>query len=487
MLALLLVPSAQAKPGALDPSFGTAGKVTTAIGVTSAASSLVRQADGKLVAAGFSDTTSGSSPIFALARYNANGTLDTGFGSGGAVTTAFGSNGDQAYGLALQADGKLVATGFHNNGFGDNDFAIARYNTDGSLDPSFNGGKVTTSFGSSSESAGPVLQQPDGKLVVAGSTCTGGVCDFALVRYNPGGSLDSSFNGTGKVTTSIGPGDDEPTAMVRQPDRKLVVAGLSQQGPSWDFALARYDTNGSLDTSFNGTGKVTTAIGTIDDEAFALVLQPDGKLVAAGSSYTGAATTYDFALVRYNADGSLDTSFGGSGKVTTAISPANESLEGLVLQPDGKLVAAGSSNNGTNEDFALVRYKADGSLDTTFGGTGKITTPIGSGDDVANALVRQPDGNLVAAGRSRVSPTSNQFALVRYLANDVCVVPKVKGKTLKAAKRAIGKAHCSAGKVMKAFSGKIKRGRVISQQPKPGKKLAAGSKVKLTVSKGKKP
>jgi len=484
-LALLLVPSAQAKPGALDPSFGTGGKVTTAIGFTSAASSLVRQPDGKLVVAGYSDATSSSGPIFALARYNPNGSLDTGFGSGGEATTPFGSNGDQAYGLTLQADGKLVATGFHNTGLGDNDFAIARYKTDGSLDTSFNGGKVTTSFGSNSESAGPVFQQPDGKLVVAGSTCTGGSCDFALARYSPGGSLDSSFNGTGKVITSIGPGDDEPTAMVRQPDGKIVVAGLSEHGPSWDFALARYNTNGSLDTSFNGTGKVTTAIGTIDDEAFALVLQPDGKLVAAGYSYTGAATTYDFALVRYNADGSLDTSFGGTGKVTTAISPANESIEGLVLQPDGKLVAAGFANNGTNDDFAVVRYKADGSLDTTFGGTGKITTPVGSTDDVAEALVRQPDGNLVAAGYSDNDASSSKVALVRYLGVDQCVVPKVKGKPLAASKRAIQKAHCSVGKVTKAFSSKVKKGRVISQKPKPGKKLAKGSKVKLTVSKGK--
>jgi uncharacterized delta-60 repeat protein len=486
VLALLLVPSAQARPGALDPSFGTGGKVTTAISDSSGASALVLQPDGKLVAAGYSNSSGPSGPIFALARYNPNGSLDTGFGSGGKITTAFGSFGDQAYGLTLQADGKLVATGFHNAGPSDNDFAVARYNTDGSLDSSFNGGTVTTSFGSNSESAGPILQQPDGKLVVAGSTCIADICDFALVRYNPGGSLDSSFNGTGKVTTSFGPGDDEPTAMVRQRDGKLVVAGLSEQGPSWDFALARYNTNGSLDTSFNGTGKVTTAIGTIDDEAFALVLQPDGKLVAAGYSYTGAATTYDFALVRYNANGSLDTSFGGTGKVTTAVSPANESIAAIVLQPDGKLVAAGSANNGTNDDFAVARYKSDGTLDKTFGGTGKFTTPIGSADDAAKGLVWQPDGKLVAAGYSYTGTTSSQIALARYLGVDQCSVPKVKGKTLTAAKRAIRKAHCSVGKVTKAFSGKVKKGRVISQKPKPGKKLAVGSKVKLTVSKGKK-
>ena len=153
MLALLLVPSAQAKPGALDPTFGTGGKVTTAIGVTSNAAALALQPDGKLVAAGASKSNSMSSPIFALARYNPNGSLDTGFGSGGEVTTAFGSLGDQPYGLTLQADGKLVAAGFHRTAGSGNDFALARYNTDGSLDASFNGGKVTTSFGPGNDNA----------------------------------------------------------------------------------------------------------------------------------------------------------------------------------------------------------------------------------------------------------------------------------------------------------------------------------------------
>src|SRR5262249_56149000 len=132
------------------------------------------------------------------------------------------------------------------------------------------------------------------------------------------------------------------------------------------------------------------------------------------------------------------------------------------VQPEGKVVGGGCGKNGANDDFALGRYKTDGSLDKTFGGTGKITTPIGSGDDVAEGLVRQPDGNLVAAGYSDTGPTSSQFALVRYLGIDQCVVPKVKGKTLTAAKRAIRKAGCSVGKVTKAFSGKVKKGRVIS-------------------------
>src|SRR6266540_155863 len=176
----------------------------------------------------------------------------------------------------------------------------------GDLDPTFGaGGKVTTVFGGDSRAYVLVLQ-PNGKLVAAGVGPNG----FALARYNPDGSLDTSFGAGGKVTTPIGAAN----ALVLQPDGKLVAAGSNNISPS-DFVLVRYNPNGSLDTSFGGDGKVTTAIG-FGARAFALALQPDGKLVAAGMGWTGS-TGFESALVRYNPDGSLDTSFGAGGKVTT--------------------------------------------------------------------------------------------------------------------------------------------------------------------------
>jgi uncharacterized delta-60 repeat protein len=212
------------------------------------------------------------------------------------------------------------------------------------------------------------------------------------------------------------------------------------------------------------------------------VLQPVGKLVAAGYSVNGP--NEDFALARYNPEGSLDPTFNGTGKVTTAIGREAEAYA-LVLQPDGKLAAAGF-NAFENSDcclFALTRYNPNGSLDPSFNGTGKVETGFSDG---AYALVLQPDGKLVAAGGTMINTgTEFVFALARYLGKAVCVVPKVKGKTLGAAKRAIRKASCSVDKVTKAFSAKVKKGRVIAQTPRPGKRLAAGSKVKLTVSKGK--
>jgi uncharacterized delta-60 repeat protein len=479
LVAVLITSSAQATPGALDSSFGAGGKVTTAIGPTyDQASALALQPDGKLIAAGIS--YNGSDRDFALVRYNPNGSLDTSFNGTGKVTTAIGPGDDWAEAVALQPDGKLVVAGYSWNG-SDYDLALVRYNPNGSLDTSFNGtGKVTTAIGPASDGADALALQPDGKLVAAGFSWNGSDWDFALVRYHPDGSLDTSLNGTGKVTTPIGL-SSVADALTLQSDGKLVLAGYSSIGPNV-FALARYNPDGSLDTSFNGTGKVTTAIGGDDDVANALALQPDGKLVAAG--YTKGGTQYSFALARYNPDGSLDTSFNGTGKVTTRIGLSNQAYA-LALQPDGKLVAAGSSYNSSNDDFALARYKPDGSPDTNFNGTGKVTTPIGPGGDDAKALVLQPDGKLVAAGYSW-NGSNYDFALARYLGKDVCVVPRVKGKILVAARRAIVKAHCSVGKVTRAFSSKVKKGRVISQKPQAGKRLGAGSKVKLMVSKGKK-
>jgi uncharacterized delta-60 repeat protein len=183
------------------------------------------------------------------------------------------------------------------------------------------------------------------------------------------GDLDPSFNGSGKVTTAIGTGNDFAWALTLQPDGKIVAAGNSYSGTS-DFALARYNPDGSLDTNFNGTGNVTTAISAGDDGAAALARQPDGKLVAAGWSSNGSGYNDDFALVRYNPDGSLDTSFNGSGKLTTSFGPGDDEATALALQPDGKPVAAGPSWNGSNVDFALVRYLNTSTLTVAKAGSG---------------------------------------------------------------------------------------------------------------------
>jgi uncharacterized delta-60 repeat protein len=348
-------------------------------------------------------------PTFSYAQ---PGSLDLSFDNDGKVTTTIGSGDDDGYSVAIQSDGKIVVAGYSYNG-SDNDFALVRYNADGSLDNTFDSdGKVTTAIGSSDDQGNSVVIQSDGKIVVAGSSNNGSNDDFALVRYNADGSLDNTFDSDGKVTTAIGNGNDEGNSVAIQSDGKIVVAGYSYNGSDNDFALVRYNADGSLDNTFDSDGKVTTAIGSGMDIGLSVAIQSNGKIVVAGYSYNGSDN--DFALVRYNADGSLDSTFDSDGKATTAIGSGNDNGYSVAIQGDGKIVVAGSSNNGSNIDFALVRYNIDGSPDNTFDNDGKVTTAIGNGDDVGESVAIQSDGKIVVVGYS-YNGSNNDFALVRYM------------------------------------------------------------------------
>jgi uncharacterized delta-60 repeat protein len=332
--------------------------------------------------------------------------LDSSFAGGGIVTRDFADSTDEARGVAIQGDGKLVTAGVARiPGFGD--FALARYKTDGSLDPTFSGdGLVTTDFGSSAE-AFAVAIQGDGKIVAAGYASD---ADFALARYNTDGSLDPTFDGDGLVTTDFAGDFDRARAMVIQGDGKIVAAGWAVVPGPCCFALARYNTDGSLDTTFSGDGRVTTDFGA--DGAQAVALQADGKIVAGG--FTVVTGTIDFALARYNSDGSLDTTFSGDGKVATNFTGDPDEARALAIQGDGKIVAAGGAGVFGIADFALARYKTDGSLDPSFGGDGKVRMDFAGGIDEASAMAIQGDGKIVAAGRVRVSVNNYDFALARY-------------------------------------------------------------------------
>jgi uncharacterized delta-60 repeat protein len=414
-----------AAEGDLDTTFDSDGKVTTAIGSRDFANAVAIQTDGKIVAAGASPSGLSIDTIdFALVRYNTDGSLDTSFGTGGKVTTDIGSGTDVALSVAIQSDGMIVAAGYSTND--SNDFALVRYKTDGSLDTNFGtGGKVTTAIGSvtgansclgvsycdGDDRARSVAIQSDGKIVAAGFSKSSREV-FALVRYDTDGSLDTSFDSDGKVTTEVGSGNDEAYSVAIQPDGKIVAAGDST-GSNNDFALVRYNTDGSLDTSFGTGGKVTTDIGS-GDTASSVAIQSDGKIVAAGYSYIGSNN--DFALVRYKTDGSLDTNFDSDGKVTTDIG-SGDTAYSVAIQSDGKIVAAGTRGGGLGgNDIALARYNTDGSLDTNFGTGGKVTTVVGT-NDYAYSVAIQSDGKIVAAGGAGMDFGGNDFdiSLVRYL------------------------------------------------------------------------
>ena len=270
-------------------------------------------------------------------------------------------------------------------------------------------GDVTTTFGLKTDDlAQAVAVQPDGRIVAAGYSSGGsgsGDSSFALLRYRPDGTLDSTFGSGGKVTTDFEAGGSTAQAVAVQPDGKIVAAGERVvTRPDFDIALARYNADGALDAGFGSGGKVTATFGPTSDFAGAVAVQPDGKIVLAGASGVPQQRDEAFALARFKPDGSLDSGFGSAGMVTTRFaSPGDEAAQALVLQPDGKIVAVGSELVGSREgpsDFALARYTPEGVLDPTFGSGGKVTTSFGSASDFANGAVLQPDGKIVVAGYS---------------------------------------------------------------------------------------
>ncbi len=274
--------------------------------------------------------------------------------------------------------------------------------TVGALDPSFGTtGRVTTSVGGT-EAASAVAIQPDGKIIVAGSTTQNN--DIILARYNPDGALDSTFNGSGTFQFTFG-GVDTAAALVLQPDGMIVVVGATDVNGSPDFAVARVLANGTgLDPAFSGDGKVIVPFdlgGANADRAAAVALQADGRIVVVGSVQAGA-TDFDFGLLRLTAAGALDTSFGGSGLGVVAfnLGGANDDrATGVTIAPGGAIVVGGYAETAAgSHDFAAVRLlAADGAPDTTFSGDGKATVDLG-GDDVANAVAVRADGRMVLAG-----------------------------------------------------------------------------------------
>jgi len=413
LFALCASLSAHAAPGALDTaSFGSGGNVITAIGTgRGVANAIALQPDGKIVVAG---TCWNVNYDFCLVRYLPSGALDTSFGSSGTIVTAIGTGRDvaRARALALQPDGKIVAAGECSDSF-KTYFCLARYLPSGALDTSFGlGGTILSASGTNYGYANAVALQPDGKIVAAGSCDNGSSADFCLARYLPSGALDTSFNATGRAITAIGASYDFAKALALQPDGKIVAAGVCSNSSNEDFCLARFLTSGALDTSFGTGGKVLSAIGASHDDSSALAIQPDGKIVAAGGCRDGSHHL-DFCLARFLTSGALDTSFNTTGTVITAIGASNDVAYALAVQPDGKIVAAGGCDNGSHENFCLARYLPSGTLDTTFGSGGTVTSAIATSENRALALALQPDGKIVAAGYCW-NGSGTDFCLARY-------------------------------------------------------------------------
>jgi len=419
---------AQAAAGDLDPTFGSAGMVTTDINhSTDIANAVAVQADGKLVVVGQTYKQNDfSNEDFVVTRYNPDGTLDTTFGRGGKVRTDFPGLAAVPSSVVIQPDGKIVVAGgaFPLFTFAGN-FEVVRYNPNGSLDRSFgNGGIVTTTFPEGSY-ASDVALAPDGKIIAAGTVFVDFIpgessnTDFALARYNPDGSPDTTFGNGGQVSTDFVGLEDDAFSVLIQPDGKIVAVGSANNPATYyDFAAVRYLSNGTIDTTFGVAGKVSTDFGDQNfDRARSAVLQPNGSIVAAGFAISQNGGVQNFAVARYTSSGILDATFSGDGKTQIDFGDCCQSANKVLLQSDGKIVTVGYANTeDSDSDFLLARLNPRGSLDASFGVGGKVRTSFGDLNGGANGAALQSDGKIVAVGfQATFSNQWANFALARYL------------------------------------------------------------------------
>ncbi|MCD6065548.1 MAG: hypothetical protein K0S33_374 [Bacteroidetes bacterium] len=419
-------------PGTLDPTFGTAGKVTTAlfnpsINEQDEIRSIAIQADGKIVAAGFSNN--GSNGDFSLARYSSAGVLDNTFGLGNGVQkTQMATGNDEGYAVAIQSDGKIVVAGMatapvtYNKGF-----ALARYTSAGILDTTFGtAGKVIIQPSSISGDtyATCMVLQPDGKIIVAGYADIGANNDLAIARFNSNGTLDTTFGmgGSGCVVQSISGSHDQLNCIALQPDGKIVLAGFTQSTTNVitkDSFITRYNANGTIDNTFGAAGGgIVTNMNTGEDEICSVALQSDGSIVTAGFASNGS--NYDIAVARYTGAGYPDLSFNGNGKIIQTVGNSTDVGRAVSIQADGRIVVAGFADMDPggfmDENFVVLTYHPDGSPDNTFGTSGIANTqfyPSGVRKDVAKAIAIQTDGKIVVGGYME-NATDYDYALARY-------------------------------------------------------------------------
>lgn len=400
--------------GNLDPSFGTAGLVTSNLPNLNAQTGITIQPDGKIIVG--STLFQGGNEVSGFTRFNSNGSLDQSFGTNGTAIVSF-----VLANLTLQPDGKIIAAGFvdQSSTF---TMALSRLNSDGSVDTTFgqNGIVQTLVPNSSSSNANGLTLQADGKIVVVGQARINGITQALAVRYNSDGSLDNSFGVNGVSVIPLLPGSAAALAIAvsTQEDGKIVIGCINVDTSNTSrFDVVRLDTHGSLDTTFNGGQVVIEFIpANASEQLRCLALQPDGKIVVAGVT-TNSTGTSSFAIARLNTDGTVDNSFGIAGKNVTTFTQGTSVADAIAIQADGKILLLGTAGVPGNFNFALARYTINGILDPTFGagGTpGTLVTPFpGFSSSRGHSLAIQADGKIVAAGDART--LDNVLALARYL------------------------------------------------------------------------
>ncbi|MBK9437976.1 MAG: carboxypeptidase regulatory-like domain-containing protein [Chloracidobacterium sp.] len=397
LFVLLLSTQIFGLPGDLDTTFGVTGGYVISDFAAAQRDERPRdsaiQADGKIVVVGTRDQGTAFLYEYLVARYNSDGTLDTTFSSDGFFTLTNGSQFDSANAVAVQTDGKIVVVG--GGGDSANTAYIYRLNTDGTFDTTFSGDGIQTITASGNPLA--LVIQTDNKIVFSTMSVSMFGNTTTVVRLNTDGTLDTSFDSDGRL--SLNPNLFFPRGLALQTDGKILIAGKSLNSTtSGDVSVVRVLTTGAYDTSFDGDGIVQTVVGTENGEARSLLVQSDGKILVGGGL---TSIGYDPALFRYNANGSLDTTFDGDGIKTIALTPNSENyyFNEIVQQTDGKIVGIADERSVftfyVEDDFILARFNANGSSDNSFDVDG-VTRSHWCED--GSEIVLQTDGRIIAVG-----------------------------------------------------------------------------------------
>ena len=361
--------------------------------------------------------------LITLSTFSQSGEIDLSFGVNGKITTGFGKNNNAARCVAFQPDGKFIVGGYYVSSNGDNDFALARYNNDGTLDFTFGvGGKTVTNFLEINNNGNTILSLhvlPNGKILALGLTTQTFSPNMAVVRYNENGSIDTDFGSNGKIVSSLVGIDvlGYGGALAVQPDGKIIIAAVKMINfdPNYYIGLERYLEDGSLDTSFGTAGQAVASYGNGKSFATAVALQPDGKIVVGGTYMPTNVSV--MAVMRFTTNGILDTAFDGDGKTTTSFG-AGTTGSGMTMSvnANNKIVLAGSVGSNTSSNLGVLQYNANGSLDIAFDGDGKALRPFDLEDNyvTVNSFTRQPDGKFLAVFRAYYALTNTDFVVRRY-------------------------------------------------------------------------
>jgi len=402
--------------GTLDVAFGTEGKVITPFeGFDASVQSVLVQPDKKIVAGG--SVSKSAKSQFSLARYNSDGRLDETFGNLGLVIADYPEQ-MVLSNIVLQSDGKIIAGGnLYNPTFSISHFVLLRFDSNGVLDTAFGtDGRVVTNFSDKLDRMTSLIVQSDGKIIASGSTSDDlNYSDFALARYNSDGSDDLIFGNNGRTISSIRTWDFG-YAITLQDDDKIIVSGATSNefnpdfGFDYDFAVLKYDKYGLLDSTFGNGGSITIGVPEANEKALYVKVAPDGNISIVGEHHI---LKYSIMLVQILNNGDLDTSFGTTGVVTTALT--SQFLESVAMQTDGKILATEYNSTGgcCGAEIKLIRLLANGNFDATFGTEGVVTTDFSNENSQANSIAIQEDGKIVIGGISGNQIQSN-YGLARF-------------------------------------------------------------------------